>query len=108
MTTKKMFAVLSVSLVVAGCGEGDASAKEQAAREAAAREADAARKALVANHREVVEELQGGNVSPERREALEVEEKRLSKEIGISNNERLRRDQEEVRRQILEKRRGGT
>ena len=102
-TTKKLFAVLCVSLVVAGCGEGDASAKEQAAREA-----DAARKALVANHRAVVEELQGDNVSPERRQELEGEEKRLAREIGISNNERLRRDQEEVRRQILEKRRGGT
>ena len=77
-------------------------------REAAAREADAARKALVANRREVVEELQGDNVSPERREALEGEERRLAREIGISNNERLRRDQEEVRRQISEKRRGGT
>ncbi len=107
-TTKKLFAVLCVSLVVAGCGEGDASAKEQAAREAAVREADAARKALVSNHRAVVEELQGDNVSPERRQELEGEEKRLAREIGISNNERLRRDQEEVRRQILEKRRGGT
>lgn len=108
MTTKKMFAILCVSLVVAGCGEGDDSAKEQAMREAAAREADAARKALVANRREVVEELQGDNVSPERREALEGEERRLAREIGISNNERLRRDQEEVRRQISEKKRGGT
>ena len=108
MTTKKLFAVLCVSLVVAGCGEGDAAAREQADREAAAREAEAARKTLVSDRRAVVEELQGDNVSPERREALEGEEKRLAREIGFSNNERLRRDQEEVRRQILEKRRGGT
>jgi len=109
MTTRKLFAILYVSMAVAGCGEGDSTAREQAAvREAdAAREA-AAREALVSERRKVVEELQGGNLSPERREALEGEEKRLAREIGISNKERLRRDQEEVRRQILEKRRGGT
>ena len=103
MTTRKMFAVLWISLAVAGCGEGDASSRGQAAREA-----DAARDALVSERRKVVDELQGGDLPPERREALEGEERRLAREIGISNNERLRRDREEVRRQILEKRRSGT
>ena len=107
MTTKKLFAVLCVSLVAVGCGEGDASDKEQAAREAAAREADAVYKALISDRSEIVEELQSGAVDAGRRAELEAKAKRLSEEIRNANQERLRRDQEEVRRQILEKKRGG-
>jgi len=107
MTTKKLFAVLCVSLVVAGCGEGDTSDKDQAAREAAACGADAAYNVLVEDRRAAVEELQSGVADAGRRAELEAKAKRLSEEIRSVNQERLRRDQEEVRRQILEKKRRG-
>lgn len=101
---RMMFAILCVSSVVAGCGEGeDVSAKEETARGA-----DIEYKALISERREVVEELQSGVADTKRRAELEAKEKRLSEEIRSANQERLRRDQEEVRRQILEKRRGGT
>ena len=106
--TGRTIAVSCLLVLLAGCGDGDEDARrEEALRDAAAKEADAAYGALVAYRRSVVEELQGGAVDPARRAALEAEEKRLSEQIRNANNERLRRDREEVRRQISEQRRGG-
>ncbi len=106
--TGRATSILCLLALLAGCGDGDGGARQEAiAREASAKAADAAREALSDRLRVVVEELQAGAVDPGRRAALEAEEKRLSDEIRKANNERLRRDQEEVRRQISEKRRGG-
>ena len=106
--TSKATTALCLLVLLAGCGEGDGGSRQEAvAREAAAKEADAVRKALIADRAAVVEELQGDVADPARRAALEAEEKRLAGEIRNANKERLRRDQEEVRRQISEQRRGG-
>lgn len=106
--TGKATIVLCLLVLLAGCGEGDGGSRQEAiARGAAAKEADAVRNALVADRKAVVEELQGDVAPPARRATLEAEEKRLSDEIKNANKERLRRDQEEVRRQISEQRRGG-
>lgn len=105
MTIKVLPAAL-LCAILAGCGgEEDAAAvrREEAAREEAAQRARAERR------REIVVELRDGVADAARRGELEAEEKRLAEEIAISNHERLRRDREEVRRQILEKKkRGGT
>ncbi len=105
MTIKVLPAVL-LCAILAGCGgEEDAAAvrREEAARE------EAAQRERTERRREIVVELRDGVADAARREELESEEKRLAKEIAISNHERLRRDREEVRRQILEKKkRGGT
>ena len=106
--TGRATSILCLLALLAGCGDGDGGARQEAiAREASAKAADAAREALSDRLRVVVEELQAGAFDPGRRAALEAEEKRLSDEIRKANNERLRRDQEEVRRQISEQRRGG-
>ena len=105
MTIKVLPAVL-LCAILAGCGgEEDAAAvrREEAARE------EAAQRARTERRRDIVVELRDGVADAARREELEAEEKRLAEEIAISNHERLRRDREEVRRQILEKKkRGGT
>lgn len=106
--TGKAASILCIFSLLAGCGEEDDVARREAAlRDAAAKDADTTRNALVASRKAVVEELQNGVEDPVCRAALEAEEKRLSDEIKNANKERLRRDQEEVRRQISEQRRGG-
>ena len=103
--TKTTFALLCAALAVAGCGEDEKTAD----RKAAVAAESTVQKGRIDSRRAIVEELQGGEVSPERRAELEAEETRLAEEIRISNNERLRRDREEIRQKISEKkRRGGT
>lgn len=100
MTIKVLPAVL-LCAIFAGCDGEDAAA--------AVRREEAAQRERTERRREIVVELRDGVADAARREELEAEEKRLAKEIAISNHERLRRDREEVRRQILEKKkRGGT
>ena len=106
MTIKPLPAVL-LCAILAGCG-GEEDTAAAVRREEAARE-DVAQRARTERRREIAAELQDGVADASRRVELEAEEKRLAEEIAISNHERLRRDREEVRRQILEKKkRGGT
>ena len=101
----KLLAMVCILALAAGCGEDGAVA----VRDAAARQEAAVQKERIDRRRAIVEELQGGEVSPERRAEREAEARRLAEEIRVSNNERLRRDQEEIRRKISEKKgRGGT
>lgn len=100
-------AVLLALMLVAGCGDG----KDDAAPAApsapvpseAARKADAERLALSARLEAVDKELAAGVADAGRREKLLEEQKRLSVEVKEANREKLRRDREEVRRMISEK-----
>jgi len=103
-------AALLAAALLAGCGDGRpadaASAPGVREAEAAAREAESASRGLVASRRAVVRELMDGVEDPARRASLEAERDRLSDEIRKANNNRLRRDRELVRLQIMEKRKG--
>ena len=108
--TGKTIAISCFLALLAGCGDGnDVSRRDAAPVESAAeKEADAARDALVATRKALIDEIDGMAPGSARRAELEAEAKRLSNEIRNANNERLRRDQKEVRRQISEQRRGRT
>ena len=84
--TGRATSILCLLALLAGCGDGDGGARQEAiAREASAKAADAAREALSDRLRVVVEELQAGAVDPGRRAALEAAEKRLERVAEIAD-----------------------
>lgn len=103
--TGKTIAIACLLMLLVGCGDGDAASRQEAATRAA-KAADAERNALVAKRKALIEEIEDMPPGSARRTELEAEAKRLSDEIRNANNERLRRDREEARRQISEQVRG--
>lgn len=99
---------IAALLLVAGCGDGkDAPAPAPSApvQSEAARKADAERLALSAKLEAVDKELAAGVEDAARRAKLLEEQGRLSAEVKKANQEKLRRDRDEVRRMISEKNR---
>ncbi len=100
---------IAALLLVAGCGDGkDApapSAPSAPVQSEAARKADAERLALSARLEAVDKELAAGVEDAARRAKLLEEQGRLSAEVKKANQEKLRRDRDEVRRMISEKNR---
>lgn len=108
---RRVPAAFIAAALLAGCDDGrrvedDATAAMRGAEEAAG-EAESTSRELVASRRAVVCELMDGVEDPARRAALEAERDRLSEEIRKANNNRMRRDRELVRLQIMEKTKGG-
>ena len=100
---------IAALLLVAGCGDGkDAPAPAPApsapVQSEAARKADAERLALSAKLEAVDKELAAGVEDAARRAKLLEEQGRLSAEVKKANQEKLRRDRDEVRRMISENR----
>jgi len=106
---RRVPAAFIAAALLAGCGDGRRSDDAAAMRgaEEAAGEAESTSRELVASRRAVVCELMDGVEDPARRAALEAERDRLSEEIRKANNNRMRRDRELVRLQIMEKTKGG-